>query len=161
MRDVRSRIQSKRENEFQKNSPFRGMVGQLALERVNGPDFDCLVMGTLRASRQQAATCSCKKRKRKKSPKKWQPTESKWSGCVKKLHRKKKWSHLGVALRPRPFRNSVTFVPSPKRLLNSMMTVSRTLTPHARTRFENLVPKYLYQEIFVNFCLALIRTEKK
>jgi len=37
-----------------------------------------------------------------------------------------------------------------------MMTISRTLTPHARTRFENLAPKYLYQEIFVNCCLVLL-----
>jgi len=37
-----------------------------------------------------------------------------------------------------------------------MITISRTLTPHARTGFENLAPKYLYQEIFVNFCLVLI-----
>ena len=46
-------------------------------------------------------------------------------------------------------------------MLNSIMTVSRvsrTLTPHARTRFENLTPKYLYQEIFINFCLFLVRT---
>jgi len=39
------------------------------------------------------------------------------------------------------------------------MTISRTLTPHARTRFENLAPKYLYQEIFVNFCLLLISVD--
>ena len=37
-----------------------------------------------------------------------------------------------------PSRNSITLIPSPKRLLNSMMTVSRTLTPRGACKVLKL-----------------------
>ena len=87
-------------------------------------------------------------------------TESKCGGSVMKITSQKKvklpWcSRACGGLGPLRIRFLVPYL---KRWLNSMMTVSSTLTPHARIRFETLALKYLYQEIFVNFCLVLIST---
>ena len=98
--------------------------------------------GTLRASRQQAATCSCKKSKGKKSPKKWQLNKSKCSRSVIKITSPKK-----VKL---PWQKKFTSnkkVKLPKLGGRRQPVEGLAFFPHACPNFENLAPKYLYQEI--------------